>query len=187
MGLPRWLSGKESTCQCRRCKRYAFDPWVRKISQRKKWQPTPVFLPGESHGQRSLVGYSPWGHQELDKTEQAKRRALALMGEDLGETQTLPLHCLVTLSTKSCWVRVFSFQIRNKDHNTFSQVCCKNCQVMFWKWFNICKVNYDFPQSSIQLNYLTIKSHARKMGREKLSDSLIRLLVTKDAETKAGG
>ena len=38
-------------------------------SGRRKWQPTPVFLPGKSHGQRSLVGYSPWGHKELDVTE----------------------------------------------------------------------------------------------------------------------
>ena len=46
-----------------------FDPWVGKIPWRRKWQPTPVFLPGESHGQRSLVGYSPWGHKESDTTE----------------------------------------------------------------------------------------------------------------------
>ena len=43
-----------------------FDPWVRKIPQRRAWQPTPVFFPGESHGQRSLAGYSPWGHKELE-------------------------------------------------------------------------------------------------------------------------
>ena len=43
-----------------------FNLWVRKIPWRKKWLPTPVFLPGESHGQRSLVGYSPWSHKELD-------------------------------------------------------------------------------------------------------------------------
>ena len=49
--------------------RPGFDPWVRKIPWRRKWQPTPVFLPGDSHGQRSLVGYSPWGHKESDKTE----------------------------------------------------------------------------------------------------------------------
>ena len=57
--LPRWHSGKEFTCQCGRYKRCCFDPWVRKIPWRGKWQPTPVFLPGESHRQRSLVGYSP--------------------------------------------------------------------------------------------------------------------------------
>ena len=57
-GLPRWLSGKESSCQCRRL---GFDPWVGKISWRRKWQPTPVFFPGKSHGQRRLAGYSPGG------------------------------------------------------------------------------------------------------------------------------
>ena len=46
-----------------------FDPWVRKIPWRRKWQPTAVFLPEESHGQRSLVGYSPCGHKESDTTE----------------------------------------------------------------------------------------------------------------------
>ena len=43
---------------------------VRKNPWRRQWQPTPVFLPGESHGQRNLAGYSPWGHKELDMTEQ---------------------------------------------------------------------------------------------------------------------
>ena len=50
--------------------RIGFDPWVGTIPWRKEWQPTPVFLPGESHGQRSLAGYSPWGHKESDRTEQ---------------------------------------------------------------------------------------------------------------------
>ena len=44
-------------------------PWVGKIPWKRKWQPTPVFLPGKSHGWRSLVGYSPWGSKELDTTE----------------------------------------------------------------------------------------------------------------------
>ena len=60
-GLPRWLSGKESACQCRRRGKHGLDPWVGKTPWRRKWQPILVFLPGESHGQRSLVGYSPWG------------------------------------------------------------------------------------------------------------------------------
>ena len=68
--LPRWRSsGKEPTCQSRRHKRCEFSPWVGKIPQRMAWQPTPVFLPGESHGQRSLVGYSPWGWTESYTTE----------------------------------------------------------------------------------------------------------------------
>ena len=44
-------------------------PWVRKIPWRREWQPIPVFLPGESYGQRSQAGYSPWGHKESDMTE----------------------------------------------------------------------------------------------------------------------
>ena len=67
-GFPGGASGKEPVCQCRRRKRHEFNPWVRKIPWRRAWQPTPVFLPGESHGQRSLVVYSPWGHKELDTT-----------------------------------------------------------------------------------------------------------------------
>ena len=51
--------------------RHKFDPWVRKIPWRRAWQPTPVFLPGESHGQKSQVGYSSWGHKELGMTEVA--------------------------------------------------------------------------------------------------------------------
>ena len=55
--LPRWLGGKESACQCRKCR---FDSWSGKILCRRKWQPTSVFLPGNFHGQRSLAGCSPW-------------------------------------------------------------------------------------------------------------------------------
>ena len=53
------VAGKEPACQCRRHKKHRFDPWVRKIPWRRAWQPTPVFLPAEFHGQRVLVGYSP--------------------------------------------------------------------------------------------------------------------------------
>ena len=60
---------KESTCQCRRHRIHGFVPWVKKISWRRKWQPTPVFSPWKSHGQRRLAGYSPWGPKEWDKTE----------------------------------------------------------------------------------------------------------------------
>jgi len=62
-------SGKESACQCKRYRRHRFNPWVGKIPWRRKLQPSSVFLPGEFHGQRSLVGYSPQHHKELDMTE----------------------------------------------------------------------------------------------------------------------
>ena len=60
MGFPGGLSGKESACHCKRLKKLGFDPWVEKIPWRRAWQPTPVFLLGKSHRQRSLAGYSPW-------------------------------------------------------------------------------------------------------------------------------
>ena len=66
-GLPRWHSGKEYSCQCRRLRRYGFDPWVGKIPWSRKWQPTLVDLPGKFHGQKS----TPRGHKELDMTEHA--------------------------------------------------------------------------------------------------------------------
>ena len=69
-------SGKESTCQCRSHKRYGFDSWVGKIPWSKKWKPTSVFLPDKFHGQRSLVGYSPWGHEESDSTEHKHKQAI---------------------------------------------------------------------------------------------------------------
>ena len=65
MDRKAWRAG----IHCLRCGRPGFDPWVGKIPWRRKWQSTPVLLPGKSHGQRSLVGYSPWGRKELDTTE----------------------------------------------------------------------------------------------------------------------
>ena len=61
--------GSEVKVSATQCGRPGFNPWVGKIPWRRKWQPTPVLLPGESHGQRSLVGYSPQGHKESDTTE----------------------------------------------------------------------------------------------------------------------
>ena len=62
-GFAWWLRGKESAWQRKGC---VFDPWVRKIRWRRKWQPnTPVFLPGKPHGRRRLAGYRPWGHKRV--------------------------------------------------------------------------------------------------------------------------
>ena len=69
LGLSRWFSGKESACQCRRHRRLGFDSWVGKIPWRRKWQPTPVFLPGKSQRKRNLAGHSPWDCKESDMTK----------------------------------------------------------------------------------------------------------------------
>ena len=65
-GFPSGASGKEPACQCRRHKRHGFEPWVRRSPWWRAWQPTAVLFPGESHGQRSLAGYSPWGHKRME-------------------------------------------------------------------------------------------------------------------------
>ena len=75
-GFPGGTSGKESVFQCRRHKRHTFDPGVGKMPWSKKWQPTPVFMPGKFHGQRSLAGYNPRGCRESDMTEQLSVHAL---------------------------------------------------------------------------------------------------------------
>ena len=81
LGFPGGSVGKEPACNAGDLglnpglgrspggSRPGFDPWIKKIPGRRKRQPTPVFLPGKSYGWRSLVGYSPWGHKELDTTE----------------------------------------------------------------------------------------------------------------------
>ena len=78
-------TGKEPACQY---KRFRFSPWVGKIPCRRAWQPTPRFLPGESHGQRSLAGYRPWGCKESDTTE---------------HTQTYTARLIVFVSLKKHW------------------------------------------------------------------------------------
>ena len=67
-GFPDGTSDKEPSCQCRKCNRHRFSDWTRKMPWRRARQPTPVFLPGESHGQRSLLGYSLWGRKKSDMT-----------------------------------------------------------------------------------------------------------------------
>ena len=85
--------------QCRRC---WFGPWVEKIPWRRKWQPTPVFLPGKSHGQRSLAGCGPWSHKELDITEHPHRPLVSTVGfwEFGGTLQLFGASCSLFLTIR---------------------------------------------------------------------------------------
>ena len=74
-GFPGGSRCKQSSCLRRRCR---FDPWGEKIPWRRKRKPVPVFLPGKSHGQKSLAGYSPWGCKILDVTEQLSTHAYVI-------------------------------------------------------------------------------------------------------------
>ena len=85
------------------CWRPRFNPWVGKIPWGRKWQPTPVFLPGESHGGRSLVGYSPWGRKELVTTERLTHTHTLLL-RTLHHPLCAPwMLCLVAQSCLTLW------------------------------------------------------------------------------------
>ena len=80
------------------------DPWVRKIPWRRKWQPTPIHLPGKSHGQRSLVDYSPWDHKELDTTEGHHFHFQGRVGKSGLRAASLPSHTYQgSVSLGSAW------------------------------------------------------------------------------------
>ena len=79
------MRGKESAFL--QCRRSGFDPWVGKIPWRGTWQPTPVFLPEQSHGQRSLGGYSPWSHKESGMTEATKQQLSACGHQSLSHSK----------------------------------------------------------------------------------------------------
>ena len=90
-------SGKELACQCRRLKRQRFHPWVRKIPWKRAWQPTPVFLPGKSHGQRSLMDYGPQSHKGSIMTKRLSMHACS-------HTHTLYLRHTSFLLGSKMWV-----------------------------------------------------------------------------------
>ena len=104
LGLPSDTSGKEPICQCRRHKRHRFDPWVRKIPWKRAWQPTPVLLPGESQGHRSLLGYSAQYHKESDTTDETQHTYifnLILLGV-LQDSQMYQLILTIKFETFFC-------------------------------------------------------------------------------------
>ena len=103
-GLPRWLSGRQSACQCRRCR---FKPWVGKISWKRKWQPTPVFLSGKCHRQSSLEDYSPCGHKELDITQPLNNKENSVFF-----LFHLECSCVSNLSRQLSEVLFFNTQLR---------------------------------------------------------------------------
>ena len=95
-------NGKEPACQCRRSKRCGFDSYVGKIPWKRAWQPTPVFLPGESHGRKSLVGCSPRGRKESDTTERLHFHfSLSCIGE--GNGSPLQCSCLENPRDEGAW------------------------------------------------------------------------------------
>ena len=105
--LPLWFKEQGNSVQCRRP---GFNPWVAKISWTREWQPTPVFLPGEFHGQRSLAGHSPWGLQRV--------------GQDW-VTNTFIYFILSWFTT------LYSSQVYNKVNQLYTYIC-----PLFFRFFS---------------------------------------------------
>ena len=127
IGLPLWLSVKESACQC---KRLRFDTWVREISYIRKWQPTPLFLTGKSHEQRSLADYSPWGCKNvgynlvtLEKAMAPHSSTLALKNPMDGGAWKAAIHGVANSQTRlSDFTSTFHFHALEKEMATHSSV-----------------------------------------------------------------
>ena len=136
--LPGWCSGKESTCQFRR---HGFDPWVGKIPWRRKWQPTPVFLSGKSHGQRSLVGYSPQRCKELDITQPLNNnKKKTEKGKVFYKYETLALLC-----NYNTFLSVFS-QFPNTVNSVYSEQSCSGFFLeSLWSYSFQCPVKTHMP------------------------------------------
>ena len=143
--FPQGTSGKEPACQWRRCKRCEFNPWVRKIPWRRAWQPTPVFLPKESHGQRNLVGYSPWYYKRVrhDWSDSAH------MQKHLQSSP--PFIFLVTL--KQAFWSTYSAQLTMvrrviETHLYYFNIqFSSTCELSFWlgPWVPSCPHVWDYP------------------------------------------
>ena len=125
--FPKYFPGgsevKASACVCLQCGRAGLDPWVGKIPWRRKWQPTPVFLAGESHGWRSLVGYSPWGRKQSDTTEQLtlSLNAIAFL------SASRLMACVSVSLTEPC--------ARGKHTEHYlSFLCPHSCTLRGWQW-----------------------------------------------------
>ena len=139
-GLPQWLRGKESACQGRRCRRWGFNPRVRKIPWRGKRQPIPIFLSGKSHGSRSPAGYSPWGHRESDTVEHActkrrNRRKLLVHREDWavwGEHYPFPGFDLKASNwwKKWTWDRNFNYNLMFVEN--YVELKCRRSLKKYW-------------------------------------------------------
>ena len=149
-GPPQCLRQQRICLQCRRPK---FDFWVRKIPWRKEWQPNPAFLPGESHGQRSLVGYSPWDHKESNTTER-----LNVPTQTQG-TQCICTHIFIHVYTNTQYIRTHIFKQIDLCSVRNTSVTSHNHQLFFVvRTFKIYSFNNSQVSSTVLQTIITILS-----------------------------
>ena len=142
-GFPGCASGKEPTCLCRKHKRRRFDPRVKKIPWRRARPPTPVFLPGESHGQRSLVGYSPQSHKESDKRLKRPSTHFPYTNDLASSSQWFEKTDFVILTLQTRRLRLWQVRTLSKGHSllrgeaetqTGEQATEPHVWLTWWAW-----------------------------------------------------
>ena len=124
MGFPGGSDDKEPVCQCRRCKKCGLDTRVGKIPWNRNWQPTPVFSPGKSHGQRNLAGYSSWGQKESDMTEWATLTKLSQIhrAEENSPWCHLDLYNMLIINTRKLSVYIYlKDSLKLLENNKFTE------------------------------------------------------------------
>ena len=109
----------------RRHRRYSFNPWVGKIPWSRKWQPTPAFLPGKFHRQRSLAGYYPWGHKELDTTKHTHTHTLHVT------------HMCMCIIYESVYVLIYNKEIKIKMDSIVAIIAEKKKDQISGNWYNL--------------------------------------------------
>ena len=144
MDFPGGASGKEPACQCRRHKRHGFDPWIRKIPWRRAWQPTPVFLPGGSHGQRKTGGLQSMGSQRVrhDWSDLACMHAMPLQSQkeepsslELMDSRSISSCCLESLfSLKDGRSRVVDWLCEHPQSRPISTLSTGVVSFEVWRW-----------------------------------------------------
>ena len=98
-GLTQLTQRKRIHLHCSRCR---FNPWVEKIPWRRAWQPAPVFLPGKSHGQRSLAGYSPWGRKGVGYDLVTKQQHWLMVTQAIIRNKIIIIHVLIKDIQRAC-------------------------------------------------------------------------------------
>ena len=103
---------------CLQCRKLGFNPWVRKIPWRRECQPTPVFLPGQFHGQRSLAGYCPWSHKESNMTEWLTQHNIRFKLPFIGKLKISLKNNFILIAIKSSQLKDSTGSLKSKKSKT---------------------------------------------------------------------
>ena len=162
MGFTGGTSGKEPICQGRRCRKWGIDPWVGKIPCRRAWQPTPLFLPRESHGQRSLVGYGPYGCKESYTLSDWTEAPCTVVYKVKVQTTTVSkkVHILIKkmLFAEKC-------KLSSENAMQYNEVCLYICRSGIARSYGKPMFNHSRNhQNVIQSSCTILLSHQQRMG-----------------------